>query len=575
MLTINNVKDLAGNAENNSTLPFSFYSAQQYDVLIDEIMADPSPPVALPEYEYVELVNRSSFPLNLSGWTIHDLTAKSGNLPSVILQPDSFLIVCSSSALAALSNFGHAVSVTNFPSLDNNGDLLWLSDASGKTIDAVQYDNSWYRNDIKKNGGWSLEMIDIKNPCSGADNWKASIDSKGGTPGQKNSVDGNNPDEQTPVLLRTYTIDSTAIVSVFNKTIDSTLAAQKENYVLDNNIGHPLSASPLPPLFNEVRLTLPGKIFPDTLYHLTASNIFDCSGNMVRPDPVRVGLPVAADTNDVVINEILFNPKSNGYDYVEFYNRSKKIFDLKKLYVSTRDVTGALKSITAITDSSFLIFPGDYYVITENNLWVQQNYLVKSPQNLFQLSALPSFPDDEGFVVLLDQNEKIIDELHYNSNWQLAVIADPSGVALERIDYNKPTQDKNNWASAASTAGYGTPTYQNSEFMAMPQTNSGITITPKLFSPDNDGYEDYCFINYQVSNAGFVANINIYDASGRIVRNLANNATLALNGNFKWDGLDDKQQKLPVGIYIIITQIFDLTGKTKQFKNVVTLARKM
>jgi hypothetical protein len=164
-------------------------------------------------------------------------------------------------------------------------------------------------------------------------------------------------------------------------------------------------------------------------------------------------LPVLSDTNDIVINEILFNPKANGYDYTEFYNRRNKVIDIQQLYVATRDATGLLKSITQISTTPLLFFSGDYYVITENTLWVEQNYPVKNPDNMIQLSSFPSFPDDDGIIVLLNQNEKVIDELHYNSSWQLDVSADPSGVALERIDYNKPTRNSYNWASAASTAG--------------------------------------------------------------------------------------------------------------------------
>ena len=360
-----------------------------------------------------------------------------------------------------------------------------------------------------------------------------------------------------------------------DKTIDSTAASLTSNYNLDNNVGNPSSAIPQSPLFTEVILKLSTKLSANTIYQLTANNITDCGGNIINPTSVKAGLPLQSDTNDIVINEILFNPKSNGYDYEEFYNRSNKVIDMKQLYVSTRDATNSLKSITQVSAAPLLIFPGDYYVITQNKLWVEQNYLVKNPENMIELSSFPSLPDDDGIVVLLNQNQTVIDELHYNHNWQLALISNEDGIALERIDYNKPTQNQNNWTSAASTAGFGTPTYQNSEFMASPQSNSEITITPKLFSPDNDGYEDYCFINYQVTNAGFLANINIYDAAGRAVRNIANNSTLALSGTFKWDGLDDKQQKLPIGIYIIVTQIFDLNGKTKQFKNVVTLARKL
>ena len=77
-----------------------------------------------------------------------------------------------------------------------------------------------------------------------------------------------------------------------------------------------------------------------------------------------------------------------------------------------------------------------------------------------------------------------------------------------------------------------------------------------------------------MTELGYVANITIFDASGRIVRNLAKNATLGLQGNFRWDGLDDKQGKLPIGSYIVYTEVFNLNGKRKSYKNSVVLARR-
>jgi len=44
-------------------------------------------------------------------------------------------------------------------------------------------------NELEKDGGWTFEMIDTKNPCSGISNWKASIDPAVGMHGRKNSVD--------------------------------------------------------------------------------------------------------------------------------------------------------------------------------------------------------------------------------------------------------------------------------------------------------------------------------------------------------------------------------------------------
>ena len=229
-LTVNGVKDLAGNAISNGTANFSFYTPQQYDVVIDEIMTDPTPQVGLPDNEWIELRNTSAFDINLQGWTLSDLTGQTGTMPNFILQPDSFVIVCTGSAVPALMPFGKVISVTNFPSLDNDGDLISLFSATGKTIHAVQYTSAWYQNELKKDGGWTLEMIDTKNPCSGISNWKASVDANGGTPGKKNSVDGINNDETAPKLLRAFAINNTTITLVYDEPLDSLKAATVNNY---------------------------------------------------------------------------------------------------------------------------------------------------------------------------------------------------------------------------------------------------------------------------------------------------------------------------------------------------------
>jgi flagellar hook assembly protein FlgD len=64
----------------------------------------------------------------------------------------------------------------------------------------------------------------------------------------------------------------------------------------------------------------------------------------------------------------------------------------------------------------------------------------------------------------------------------------------------------------------------------------------------------------------------IYDDKGRMVRSLVRNTTMALSANFNWNGLNDQQKQLPQGQYIILTDVFNLEGKTKKFKNVITLA---
>lgn len=549
--------------------------ANRFDVVIAEIMADPTPQVGLPNAEYIEIKNVSSTAFNLSGWKLSDAVSTGTINTNFTLQPDSIVILCSTGNVPTFSVFGRTIGVTSFPSLDNDGDLLSLKSPQGKIIHAVNYSIEWYQNEVKKVGGWSLEMIDTKNPCSGMSNWKASIDPNGGTPGKKNSVDGVNNDATPPQLIRTYSSDSVTVIALFDEPLDSSSASIVSNYSLNNNISI-ASASPQAPLFNSVVLKLSTPLQKRTIYNLTASNVTDCKGNSIGVyNKARAGVAEEALQNDIVIDEVLFNPRPGAYDYVEIYNRTNKIVDVNKLYIANRNSSGLLSSIKKLNETPFYIFPDEYMVVTEDATSLQHEYMVQNPQNVLVISSLPSFPDDKGIVVITNSQGNVVDEVSYSEKWHFGLINNNEGVALERIDPNDSSQKQSNWHSAASTAGYGTPTYKNSQYKLANPVNAIIDVTPKVFSPDNDGHDDIATISYQVSEPGYVANISIFDANGRLVRYFVKNALLGLKGSWNWDGLNENGQKLAIGTYIIFTEIFNLQGKKKQFKNTIVLARKL
>jgi len=553
--------------------PVFVFTQNRYAVVIDEIMADPSPQVGLPNNEWIELKNISSSPVNLAGWRIADASGQSGPMPNFTLQPDSFVIVCAGSAVAAMSAFGTTISVTSFPSLDNAGDMVSLRSNAGNIIHAVSYTDAWYQNTVKKDGGWTLEMSDAQNPCAGISNWKASIDIAGGTPGRRNSTNATLTDASGPSVLNAFSPNNTSIIIVFDEPIDSITAAASGNYLIDGGITIQ-SASGIAPLFERVQLLLNTPLSANTVYNIIISNVKDCKGNIISANnKTRTGIATDAAPNDVVVNEILFNPKSSGSDYAEFYNRSNKIIDANRLYIANRNSGGVISSQKLLSGSPFYIFPGDYVVITEDGDRLALDYFVKNPKAVLTVSLLPSFPDDEGTVVLLNFQGEVVDEVAYKDDWHFKLIDNPEGVSLERIDPGASSQDANHWHSAASTAGYGTPGYQNSQYKLMQNFNATISVSPKTFSPDNDGRDDIATIQYKVTEPGYVANSTIYDAAGRPIRNLVKNATLGLQGYWIWDGLDDKGQKLPVGTYIIYTEVFNLNGKKESFKNIILLAR--
>jgi len=548
--------------------------ANRFDIVITEIMADPTPQVGLPNAEYLELKNISSTPFNLSGWRISDASGTATITTNFVLQPDSVVILCSNSNVATFSAFGRAIGVTSFPSLDNDGDQLTLRSPQNKVIHAIVYTTEWYANEAKKDGGWSLEMIDPKNPCSGKQNWKASANNLGGTPGKINSVNGNNIDQTPPQLQRAYALDSVTVVLVFDEFLDSTSASAALNYSANGLTI--IGANAIAPLFNTVQIKFSSPLQRTIVYNLTASNVTDCKGNAIGSfNKTKIGLADDALANHVIINEILFNPRTGAYDYVELYNRSNRIVDASKLYVANRNSSGVVSSLKKLSEQSFYLFPGEYIVVTEDAINLEMQYHVKNRDGVLTVSSLPSFPDDKGTVVVLNLNGDRVDELSYDDDWHFALIANKDGVALERIDPDAPSQNKSNWHSAATTAGYGTPTYVNSQYRKIDAVDAAITLSTKIFSPDHDGLDDVLIMQYGVKEIGYVANVTIFDASGRMVRYLVKNDLLGLKGSWTWDGLDEKKAKLPIGTYILHTEIFNLQGKREQFRNTVVLARKL
>ncbi len=575
-LVVNGVSDLAGNTLTNGTTSFSYYTPKRYDIVIHEMMVDPAPQVGLPNANWIELRNTSAFSINIGGYRLNRNAGVSGAVPAYVLKPDSLVILCTGSAVPLLSPYGPTLAVTSFPTLPNAGETIWLTDAAGSAMHSVSYNTGWYQNAVKAAGGWTLEMIDAKNPCAGSTNWRASNNPAGGTPGKANSIAAINPDQTAPQITGAFAPDANTINLSFNESLDSSRAAAA-TYSVNNSIGNGTFRSAFAPDFSRVQFQTINVLQPGIIYTVTVSGTADCAGNAIgTSNTIRVGLAATTDSLDLVVNEILFNPVPQGFDYLEFFNRSHKILNAGAIYLTNRSSsTGSLGTPYPLSLTDRLIFPGEYYVVTENPAVISQQFMVQNPSFLFEFPNMPSLPDDKGTAVLLNNTGRIIDELNYDQRWHFELIRNREGVALERIDPEKPTQSRDNWTSAAQSAGLGTPTYQNSQYRKdVGAAEGSITLNPAMFSPDNDGFDDFTLIEFRFTEPGYVANVTIYDAAGRPVRILQRNTTIAATGSFRWDGLNDKQQRVAVGNYIVLFEAFNLQGKKQAFKKGVTVARK-
>ncbi|GIV34927.1 MAG: hypothetical protein KatS3mg031_2462 [Chitinophagales bacterium] len=580
-LQIGTVTDCPGNPVQSAMIRFGVpRMPAAYDVLITEIMADPEPTYGLPPYEYVELYNRSDKIITLSDLIFSD-ASQSVNLSYQLLLPDEYVILCGLQAVEALGTYGR-VQGTNLPALTNAGEPLTLRNSQGIVIHHVEYSDTWYTSAIKMNGGFSLEMVDYNNPCTGRNNWRESIAPIGGTPGAMNSVAGINPDETAPTLVRAVVTDPFTVILYFDESLDPSSFNDAHWVIEPDNPGIAFITGQQP-AYNQIHLTLHAPLMEGTVYTLTAEHLTDCSGNPIGVEnAVRFGLPQPADSGDVIINEVLFNPYSGGVDFVELYNRSSKVIDLKECIIAEGDVLfqDSLLEYARITTTGFQLLPKAYVALTSNPDVLLSQYYTPHYKGLLKVNGMPNYPDKEGVVLLLDTSGlypqgRVFDKLHYHEDWHLDLLDDEEGVSLERISFDRPTQDEYNWHSAASAVGYATPAYQNSQWSEAGSTMATVVLKPEIFSPDNDGFEDFLQIYFMLDEPGYVVNVTIFDDAGRVTRQLVKNWLLGKEDVIVWDGITDDGRKARLGYHVVVAELFNLKGEKRLYKKTCVVAGRL
>ena len=575
-LNIKGITDLKGNEMHPTSVTLFYYLPEAYDVLISEIMANPDPPVGLPPYEYLELYNRSEYPVNIKNWSqvVRNYII---TLPQYIIPSHEYLILCPATGKAAFDKLGSSIACWNDEYLlTNTGTSLMLMDSGQNIISFLNYSDDWYNDAYKKSGGWSLEMIDPMNPCGGKENWLPSNDKSGGTPGKKNSVWGKNPDNLRPEYRNIRVPGDSIIIVNFSEPLGFEILHDSLNFFLDNEIGYPDKINITGTNFSSATLNYKQKLEQGKTYKLyVRKKVCDCVGNPLSDDIViPVALPQQPDSFDVVINEVLFNPFPFGSEFIEIYNRSNKVIDAGSLIIAILDtVTGKIKDFSKVADNGFLLFPGAYLAITKDKSGLEKFYQIKNPETILESDSVPTLPDKNGIIGLLNMNYGFIDKFNYNSKMHFSMLSNPDGVSLERLNADYPTQMLTNWHSAAQTAGYATPGYANSQMLNLATESNFININPEVFSPNNDGHDDVLTIRVNPESTNCTLTIHIFDASGRMVKYLVQNQSLGSENIFTWDGTSDDRKIQYPGIYIIYFLLVYDNGKTQEFKKVCVIGK--
>lgn len=370
-------------------------------------------------------------------------------------------------------------------------------------------------------------------------------------------------------------INSHTITLTFNTPINPS-SLQINNFQLtdENNLTIPvLQIIPIDGSNQMVEIQL-GKVSGVQL-RLSVSGVCDLSGKAIIPKTFPFAFSFMPEVGSVLINEILFNPLTGGDDFVELVNISEVPVSIHRLKLAARNDTLALKQIYDVSSTIGYLMPGHYLTCTKDTQAVIPFYISNDPETFCAMNSFPSYPDDAGTVVLLNDSLEVMDEFSYTAKMHSPLVSDVNGVSLERISLSKPTSDPSNWSSAAASVGFATPGLPNSQVDIYSEITEDIIPEPQVFSPNGDGFNDQLTIHFSLEKPGYTANVRIFDMVGRQVKFLVKNESLAQEGTWTWKGDSDTNQRLNMGVYIILVELYDSDGHTKTFKKTCTLTDRM
>jgi len=559
----------ADNSDNISLLNTkSFISlftdtARLNDLIFTEVMATPSPAAGtLPEEEYVEFYNRSAKWITLKNYKFSDRSSSIA-LPDSVIAPYSYFTISKNTA-KKLDSLGAWVGVNTLPSLNNDGDYLTLLNHRNEKICSVEYFSSWHTDALKSKGGWSLERIDTGYYCIDDNNW-SSNKSNGGTPGQPNSIAGSIGTPET-YLSHIYAPEPDITALHFSAPVDSASAFLLTNYTLKSSGENPFRIAGVSQNNKIISLKWMNNFIPNRIEKISVNNLKSCGGIAFPPETISFGRP---DTSSVIkgmyINEILFDPMADGYDYLEIYNAGKTIIDLKNVSVAGINDTGAISSVSSYIENRLLL-PGLYLAITENTADIIKQYKNHDKKALHFLADLPTMSNDKGKIKLVSRLGKTLDSLYYLDDFHSPVISNKDGIALEKTQPDAPSNNKQYWTSAASSSGYGTPGLPNS------QLNTFVTDTKKYFllltetiTPNNDGDLDLLKIKCQLPDPGYWLTARIFNENGFQVAAPFSNYSVSTDAVIQWDG-NVNGNIIPAGNYVIKIEAFRENGITLRGK---------
>lgn len=572
-LSISNLADCERNYLNDTLIYIGIGKEPFFnEILITELMIDEIPTAGLPESEYIEILNITDQVINTGNLYIY-----SGQnyylIPPTQMQPGIYYLLVPENKKTLFKDYIYLIPLSRFPRLKNEGETLALFNTITGLVFSIKYEKSWYKDELRSEGGYSLELIDTNNPCGDFRNWSASLDEYGGTPGKPNSHQSKNPDLSGPRISKANIEGDSIIILEFNERLHPDCFENLTWFLNSHRFSDILKYDSV--LLQMISVDIPEYLTAVDPYSFSIEGVRDCVGNPMAEDEksILIHLPRPADYGDVVINEVLFNPRPGGVDWIELYNLSDKYINLRDWLLSNQPDNTSKKRFP-LAEETLLIGPYEFMVFTRDPVRLLVDFPTAQRDKIVLVREMPDMPDSKGYISVWSSDSSVMDEMNYEKDYHSQFLKNQDGVSLERLSPEKPADDPMNWLSASSQAGHGTPTFPNSQYRADPGTGPKFVIGPSIFSPDQDGFDDILHIEVLDTYPGTISNLYVFDLEGHVVNTLGRGLLLGNHEYFKWDGLNDNGVYASPGHYIILLEMYHPDEGVSRYKHKVAIGRR-
>ncbi len=273
----------------------------------------------------------------------------------------------------------------------------------------------------------------------------------------------------------------------------------------------------------------------------------------------------------LMINEIMFDPAAGNSEYLEFFNTSEDSVQLAgmQVMIGTSDKYKLAKTHLTLPQKNYFVLAADSSIYN-NYSWLKTERYT----NIAGSSSL-SLLNDASMIVLKDFYGTTLDSLTYSLDWHSKNVVTTKNKSLEKLNPLFNSNIRANWNTSVNEFG-ATPGKQNSIFTQDLISESKVTINPNPFSPDGDGFEDYAVINFDLTKPLSQVRIKVFDRSGRLVRTLAENRLSSSKNSLVFDGFDENNRPLRIGIYILLIEtVAEGSGNVEVIKMPIVVARKL